>query len=77
MVSQHEHDIPLYRAIDCNYNQSFVGRLLGTGEITLTSNDAITPTMTFPFPEPKKYKEVLREYTLRERKRMRTMDLSA
>jgi hypothetical protein len=77
MVSQQEHDIPLYRAIDCNFTQTIAGRILHAGEITLTSNDSISPTMRFPFPEPRKYKEMLREFTLRERKRMRTMDMQA
>ena len=77
MVSQNEHDIPLYRAIDCNFTQTVAGRILHAGEITLTSNDSISPTMRFPFPEPRKYKEMLREFTLRERKRMRTMDMTA
>jgi hypothetical protein len=77
VVSQQEHDIPLYRAIDCNFTQTIAGRILHAGEITLTSNDSISPTMRFPFPEPRKYKEMLREFTLRERKRMRTMDMTA
>ncbi len=77
LVSQNERDIPLYRAIDCNFTQTVAGRILRAGEITLTSNDSISPTMRFPFPEPRKYKEMLREFTLRERKRMRTMDMTA
>ena len=76
LVSQREEDIPLYRAKDCGFTQTVAGRMLGTGEVTLISDDATSPTVTFPIPEPKKYKEFLREFTAKERKRMRSMDLS-
>jgi hypothetical protein len=76
IVSQREEDIPLYRATDCGFTQTIPGRILGAGEITLISDDSTSPVMKFPFPEPRKYKELLREYTHKERKRMRSMDLS-
>ena len=75
-LSQREEDIPLYRATDCGFTQTIAGRILKTGAITLISDDATSPTITFPFPQPKLYKEMIREATARERKRMRSMDLS-
>ena len=76
VVAQREQDIPLYRAIDCNYAQTIAGRLLGTGEITLISDDATSPRIAMPFPQPRRHKEMIRDFTIKERRRLRTIDLA-
>lgn len=74
-ISRHEEDIPLYRATDVGYNQTIAGRILGCGTITLASDDASCPSMTFPCPQPEHYKELLRQAMTIERQRLRTLNM--
>ena len=75
LISQKEEDIPLYRATDCCYRQSITGRLLNAGEITLVAEDATSPQVTFPFIAPARYKELIRERMMAERRRNKTIAL--
>jgi len=75
LLSQREEDIPLYRGKDINFSQTIAGRLFGTGVITLFSDDATAPYISFAVPRPREYKEKLRESMNRERIRFRSRSL--
>lgn len=75
IISQKEEEVPLYRATDCSYRQTIAGRLLGTGEITLLADDQTSPETLFPMPSPRLYKERLREFIVRQRQQMRSMNM--
>jgi len=74
LISRSEEDLPLYRATDCGFNQSIAGRLVGAGYITVVSEDASAPKLTFPFIKPAYYKEIIRNNVMIERRRLKTID---
>ena len=72
LISRQEEDIPLYRGSDINFSQTVAGRLLGTGVITLYSDDATAPCAAFAVKAPQDLKEKLRESMNKERIRFRS-----
>jgi len=75
LISQREENIDLYRIIDSAYYQSVIGRLTKSGTITLISDDVTSPELTITIENPKYYIEIIREQVLKERKRMRSMNV--
>ena len=75
LISRHEEDIPLYRGSDINFSQTVAGRLLGTGVITLYSDDVTSPQVIFAVPRPQEFKEKLRESMNKERIRFRSRNI--
>lgn len=74
LISQREEDVPLYRANDIGFEQTVAGRLLGTGVISVHSDDQTSPHVSFPFVRPQEHKEKIRESMIKERRRFRTVN---
>ena len=75
MFSQEVEEVEYYRVKDTTYHQSLWQRLFGIGTITLLSDDATAPQLSFTMPDPHTYREQIRECINYERQRMGTVQL--
>jgi membrane protein YdbS with pleckstrin-like domain len=75
LIAQKEEEIPLYRVKDCFFYQSILGRIFGTGDINILSDDPTSPHLEIPIVAPREYKELLRESVQIERQRMKTFNV--
>ena len=62
IISQKHEQIEYYRVKDVTYEQTISARLLNVGVIHIVSNDASTPEISFPFIDPEKYVDLIREH---------------
>ena len=62
IISQKHEQIEYYRVKDVTYEQTIAARLINVGMIHIISNDASTPQISFPFINPKKYVDLIREH---------------
>ena len=62
ILSQKHEQIEYYRVKDVTYEQTIVARMVNVGMIHIVSNDASTPKISFPFINPKKYVDLIREH---------------
>ena len=62
-------EVNLYRICDITLHQSFLGKILNTGDITLLSNDESTPTLILKnIKSPYKIKEMISTFVEEQRK---------
>ena len=62
IISQKHEQIEYYRVKDVTYEQTIAARMVNVGMIHIVSNDASTPQISFPFINPKKYVDLIREH---------------
>ena len=75
LISKHLEEVEFYRVKDTDFNQSMFQRILGVGTITLYSDDATAPKLTFPITSPKDIREKIRDFVIVERKKRRTLQM--
>lgn len=63
IISRHEHQLDYVRIKDINYRQGIFGRILGYGDVIVSSGDASHPVkMLRGVPNPTVLKELIREH---------------
>jgi hypothetical protein len=75
LISKHLEEVEYYRVKDTDFNQTTFQRILGVGTITLYSDDATAPKLTFPITSPKDIREKIRDFVIVERKKRRTLQM--
>ncbi len=74
IISQEVEEVEYYRIKDTKFQQEgILQRLLNFGSITIYSDDATAPELTFLIPQPEEYREEIRSLVHEERKRMGTV----
>ena len=61
LLSKEIEEVEFYRVKDTKYQQTLFQRLLNVGTITLFSDDATAPTLSFTIEQPAYYREQIRE----------------
>ena len=75
VLSKDVEEVEFYRVKDTKFQQTIFQRILGVGTITLFSDDATAPTLSFTINQPEYYREHIRECVNEERTRMGTFQL--
>ena len=70
LFSKTVEEVEFYRVHDTTYSQTFWQRLLGSGTITLLSDDTTAPSLSVVMVNPETYREHIRACVKEERKRM-------
>lgn len=73
IITSDEEIVEFYRVDDIKLSQSASQRLFNVGTITLISDDATAPNLSFKMTDPKKYTEPIREHVRNQRRVMGTM----
>jgi uncharacterized membrane protein YdbT with pleckstrin-like domain len=74
VVSRRIDNLQLFRVRDLNLNQSLFGRLVGVGDVTVTSTDQSTPRLVLQgIDDPRAVYEKLRELVAASQATRRTM----
>jgi hypothetical protein len=73
LFSRRVEEVEYYRVRDTQYKQKIIQRLFNTGTITLISDDATSPKLSFHFMNPKNYWEQIRESVRIQRQEMRAI----
>lgn len=73
LLSRDEEVVEYYRVRDIKFRQSIMQRVFGVGEITLISDDATSPELSFVIESPDVYRGRVRECINKRRKEMGTM----
>ena len=74
IVARNVDNLQLFRVRDLSLRQSVLGRILGVGDIAVTSTDQTTPHLTIRgIAEPRALYETLREGVARSQATRRTM----
>lgn len=71
LISQTEEQVEFYRVKDSQFEQSAIQRIFGVGRVTLMSDDATAPELTFLVPRPKYFREQIGNFVRTQRKHMR------
>jgi hypothetical protein len=75
LISKKLEEVEFYRVKDTNFQQSTFQRILGVGTITLFSDDATAPELTFAITGPRDIREKIRDFVIVERKKRRTLQM--
>ena len=75
LIAQREEEIEYFKVSDSKFEQSILGRIFGVGFITLWSKDRTAPYLVFPFVNPKKMREQIREGVRKERQKMKSIQI--
>ena len=75
LISKKLEEVEFYRVKDTDFKQSTFQRILGVGTITLFSDDATAPELTFAISSPKDIREKIRDFVIVERKKRRTLQM--
>ncbi len=75
MFSKDIEEVEFYRVKDTKYQQTLFQRVLDVGTITLFSDDATAPTLSFVIEQPEFYREQIRESIHTARQHMGAIQL--
>ena len=75
IVSKDIEEVEFYRVKDTKYHQTLFQRLLNVGTITLFSDDATAPNLSFVIEQPEFYREQIRESIRAARQHMGAIQL--
>ncbi len=75
IISKRLEEVEFYRVKDTKFEQTVLQRIVGVGTVTLFSDDATAPELTFAVPDPGDIREKIRGFVVVERKRRPTLQM--